>query len=144
MSARLQQGIRWVIIAALAICLFGFGGKVRMPLTDLHTIDCPDTPEYQNLPTSGSSANRVSCYLIEGTVHNPTDRVLYNADIFGRIYDASDNDVWPERTRLGAIEEVPPGDSVFTLRISVPASNPLPLHFEQFKAAGFSGRVNRS
>lgn len=47
------------------------------------------------------------------------------------------------RTRLGAIEEVPPGLGTFELRISVPASQPTPLKLEQFKAAGFTGIVRR-
>lgn len=144
MAARWQQGLKLIVAAALTICLFGFGGRVQMELSDLHIIDCPETPDFQNLPTSGASANRVSCYLIEGTVTNPTDRTIYNADIFGRLYDASDNEVWPERTRLGSVEEVPSGDSSFNIRISVPSTNPLPLQLKQFKAAGFRGKVNRS
>jgi hypothetical protein len=47
------------------------------------------------------------------------------------------------RTRLGAIAEIPPGVSDFSLRISVPANQPLPLKLKQFKAAGFSGQVRR-
>ncbi len=47
------------------------------------------------------------------------------------------------RTRLGSIEEVPPGISDFELRISVSANQPTPLQLEQFKAAGFTGVVRR-
>lgn len=143
MLARWPQFIRALFATAIAICLFGFGGKVPMELSDLHTVPCPDLPEFQNLPTSGASAVPVQCFTIEGTVDNPTDRLIYNADVFGRIYDASGNDVWPERTRLGAIEEVPPGESTFSIRIGVPANNPLPLQLKQFKAKGFRGMVNR-
>ena len=143
MLARCPQFIKLLFATAIAICLFGFGGKVQMELSDLHTVDCPDTPEYQNLPMSGASSAAVQCFLIEGTVDNPTDRLVYNADVFGRIYDDSGNDVWPERTRLGAIEEVPPGKSTFSIQIGVPANNPLPLQLKQFKAKGFRGMVNR-
>ena len=143
MLARWPQLIRVTMLTAIAVCLFGFGGKVQMELSDLHTVACPDLPEFQNLPTSGSSASAVQCFTIEGSVDNPTDRMIYNADVFGRIYDASGNDVWPERTRLGAIEKVPPGKSEFSIRIGVPANNPLPLQLKQFKAKGFRGMVNR-
>ena len=134
----------WVALLCLltALLLMGFGGKVQLDLTDVHTTPCPDEPEYTNLFTSGSSMS-ARCFFIEGTVINPTKTELYNADVFGRIYDANGNDVLPERTRLGAIEAVPTGESPFSIRISVPTTNPLPLSLEQFKASGFRGRVRR-
>ncbi len=134
----------WImaICLGLALVLMGFGGKVQLDLTDVHTTPCPDEPQYNNLFTSGSSME-AQCLFIEGTVSNPTKTPLYNADVFGRVYDANGNDVLPERTRLGAIEEVPTGESSFSIRISVPTTNPLPLALEQFKASGFRGRVRR-
>ena len=47
------------------------------------------------------------------------------------------------RTRMGAIDEVPPGVSDFELRITVSANQPTPLKLKQFKAAGFTGLVRR-
>jgi hypothetical protein len=47
------------------------------------------------------------------------------------------------RNRLGAIEEVPPGESNFSIRISVAANQPEPLKLKQFRASGFSGQVRR-
>lgn len=143
--APLQNHFRGWIMAlclGLALLLMGFGGKVQLDLADVHTTPCPDAPEYSNLFTSGSSME-AQCLFIEGTVNNPTDSLLYNADVFGRVYDANGNDVLPERTRLGAIEQVPSGESPFSIRISVPTTNPLPLSLEQFKASGFRGRVRR-
>jgi hypothetical protein len=141
--ARWGQFWKIVATAVLALVLLGFGGRVPLELKNLQTVTCPDLPEYQNLTTSGASAARVNCYIVQGTVVNPTDRTLFNADIFGRIYDANGNDVLPERTRLGSIEEVPAGESSFDLRISVSQDNPMPLSLQQFKAAGFSGAVRR-
>ncbi|WP_017327605.1 hypothetical protein [Synechococcus sp. PCC 7336] len=143
MIARLSQLLKLTCTALLALLLFGFGGRVQIGLSDLHAVDCPDSPEYRNLPMSGASAAPVHCFLLEGTLHNSTQRTLYNADLFGRIYDASGNDVWPERTRIGAVEEVPPGDSTFSIRTGVPSTNPLPIELKQFKVMGFNGRVNR-
>jgi hypothetical protein len=84
-----------------------------------------------------------NCFIVTGKAENPTGKPVVNADIFGRIYDANNDSVMQNRTRLGAIAEVPPGISDFELRISVPANQPLPLKLEQFKAAGFTGTVRR-
>lgn len=141
-----HQGNRWLAACfclLIALLLMGFGGRVQLDLSALHTIPCPEEPEYSNLFTSGSSTMEANCYFIEGQVSNSSGSPVYNADVFGRIYDANGNDVLPERTRLGAIDEVPEGESLFSIRISVPATNPLPLALEQFKASGFRGRVRR-
>lgn len=100
-------------------------------------------PEYTNLVTSNGNPIPARCLFIEGTVVNRSRNTVLNADVFGRLYDANGNEVLPERTRLGAIEEVPPGESPFSIRISVPVTSPLPLTMEQFKASGFSGTVRR-
>lgn len=84
-----------------------------------------------------------NCFIVTGKAENKSDKPVINADIFGRIYDANNDSVMQNRTRLGSIEEIPPGISDFELRISVPANQPTPLHLEQFKAAGFTGMVRR-
>lgn len=137
----LSRCVLWTCLG-LAILLMGFGG-VRLKLKDLKTVPCPDEPQYSNLLTSGSATTRANCFFIEGTVVNTSGSDVYNADVFGRIYDANGNDVLPERTRLGAIDEVTEGESPFQIRISVPETNPLPLSLEQFKASGFRGKVRR-
>jgi hypothetical protein len=68
---------------------------------------------------------------------------VYDADIYGRIYDADRNPVIENRTRLGSVDEIPPGTSNFEIRISVPTNMPTPLQLEQFKASGFSAKVRR-
>ena len=75
--------------------------------------------------------------------NNSTFKTVYDADIYGRIYDANNNPILQNRTRLGSIPEVPSGESDFELRISVPANQPEPLQLKQFKASGFSGMVRR-
>lgn len=115
-------------------------GKVPLELKNLETVPCP--PEYENLTTSGSGTP-ANCFFIQGQIQNRSGKQILNADVFGRLYDANGNDVMPERTRLGAIDEVPPGESPFAIRISVPQDSPLPLRLEQFKASGFQGVVRR-
>lgn len=137
---------RWGVWALLVLFLMGAGfrGGVPMALNHLETVRCPETAEYSNMVvSSGSSSDPADCYFIQGTITNPTNQVIYNADVFGRLYDANDNDIWPERTRLGAIEEVPPGTSTFAIRVSIPTTSPLPLILKNFKASGFRGAVRR-
>jgi len=81
-----------------------------------------------------------NCFIVTGKAENNSNKPVYDADIFGRIYDANNDSVMQNRTRLGSITEVPPGVSDFELRISVP-NQPTPLKLKQFKAAGFSAQV---
>ena len=133
-----------------ATCLIGIFSLAFTPpawaltqikLSDLSYSECP-AEMAEGTVTSGSSME-ASCYLITGKAENTTNKPVVNADIFGRIYDANGNSVMQNRTRLGSIEEVPPGVSDFELRITVPANQPTPLQLKQFKASGFTGKVRR-
>ncbi len=115
---------------------------VQIRLFDISHAACPaDVAE--GAVTSGGTSMPADCFLITGKAENPTNKIVLNADIFGRIYDANNNSVMQNRTRLGSIEEVPPGISDFELRISVAANQATPLKLEQFKASGFTGKVRR-
>lgn len=110
-------------------------------LFDLGYRDCP--PEFaEGMVASGSSAT-ANCFLITGKAENKSGKPVVNADVFGRVYDANDEPIMQNRTRLGSIERVPPGTSDFELRISVAANQPTPLKFGQFRASGFTGKVRR-
>ncbi|HEY9631116.1 MAG: hypothetical protein HY785_03670 [Oscillatoriophycideae cyanobacterium NC_groundwater_1537_Pr4_S-0.65um_50_18] len=124
----------WVIApAALAL--------TQIRLFDLTYHDCP--PELAEGTTMSGTSMLANCFIVTGKAENKSGKPVLNADIFGRIYDANNNSIMENRTRLGAIEEVPPGISDFDLRISVPINQPTPLKLEQFKAAGFTGKVRR-
>jgi hypothetical protein len=110
-------------------------------LSDLSYRECP-AEMAEGTVTSGSSME-ANCFLITGKAENTSGKLVVNADIFGRIYDADENPVMQNRTRLGSIEEVPPGISDFQLRISVAANQRTPLQLKQFKATGFTGVVRR-
>ena len=137
-----------VLVAIAAVSLFWLTSWILAPtanalvpiqLSDLSYRDCP--PELgTGFVTSGSS-QAANCYLVTGKAENKSNKTVYEANIYGRIYDANNNPVMQNRTRLGSIEEVPPGTSDFELRISVAANQPTPLKLKQFKASGFSGRV---
>ena len=114
----------------------------QIKLSNLSYKDCP--PELaQGAVTSGGSATAANCFIVNGKAENATNKTVYDADIFGRIYDANNNSIMENRTRLGSIDQIPPGSSDFELRISVPANQPTPLKLKQFKAAGFSAQVRR-
>ncbi|MEM7770355.1 MAG: hypothetical protein AAGA75_04670 [Cyanobacteria bacterium P01_E01_bin.6] len=112
-----------------------------LTLSDLDYKECPAEMAAGSV-LSGSS-QQANCYLITGKATNPTNKTVYDADVFGRVYDAENNPVMQNRTRLGSIDNVPPGESEFELRISVSANQPTPLKLKQFKASGFTGRVRR-
>jgi hypothetical protein len=113
----------------------------QIKLSDISYHDCPLELATGIVGSSGS--NSAACFIVTGKAENSTRKTVYDADIFGRIYDANGDSTLQNRTRLGLIAEVPPGVSDFELRITVPSNQPLPLQLKQFKAAGFSGRVRR-
>jgi hypothetical protein len=113
----------------------------QIKLFDISYHECP--PELAKGTVTSSGSRAASCFIVTGKAQNDTNKTVYDADIFGRIYDANGDSVMQNRTRLGSIAEIPSGISDFDLRISVPANQPTPLQLKQFKAAGFSGQVRR-
>lgn len=138
--------VRWGAIALLTLALWlpapAAQALTQIRLFDIGYTECP--PEMaEGTVTPGGNSLAANCFIVSGKAENTSGRPVYNADIFGRVLDANDNPVMQNRTRLGAIEEVPPGISEFDLRISVPENQATPLKLEQFKAAGFAGKVRR-
>lgn len=145
----IRPGLRPIVTVLMSLSLYVLTwlyapmvqAMTQIELKDLTYARCPDELA-EGMVTPGSP-QRANCFLIQGTAVNRSGKPVLNADIFGRIYDANNNPAMQNRTRLGAIDEVPPGESPFELRISVAANQPEPLKLEQFKASGFSGRVRR-
>lgn len=126
--------ITWVFTpSALAL--------TQIKLSDLSYHECP-AELAKGAVTSGTTM-MANCFIVTGKAENNSGKPVYDADIFGRIYDANNDSVMQNRTRLGSIAEIPPGVSDFEMRISVSANQPTPLKLTQFKAAGFSGQVRR-
>lgn len=113
----------------------------QIKLTDVGYKECP--PELAAGAVTSGTTNVANCFIVTGKAENNSGKSVYDADVFGRIYDANNDSVMQNRTRLGSITEIPAGVSEFNMRISVPANQPLPLQLKQFKAAGFSGQVRR-
>jgi hypothetical protein len=128
----------------LCSCLFAPAAfaLTQIKLSEISYHDCP--PELaQGAITSGGTAMAANCFIVTGKAENTSGKMVYNADVYGRIYDANGEPVIQNRTRLGSIGDIPPGGKAFELRISVSANQPTPLKLEQFKASGFSGKVRR-
>lgn len=130
-------------IVGLWLCWFAPEAIALVPveLHDLSYRECP--AELSEGAVVSGSMQAANCFIVTGKAENKSGKPVINADIFGRIYDANHNNVMPNRNRVGSIDEVPPGTSEFQIQISVAANQPLPLQFEQFKAAGFTGKVRR-
>lgn len=127
----------WTVFAAPAAAM------TKIALTKVEANPCP-AEMAEGSVTSDGSGRPADCYLISGIATNPTSKVVYDADVFGRVYDNSHNSVMENRTRLGMIPEVPPGKTPFSIRISVPASLEPPLQLEQFRSSGFGSSVRLS
>ncbi len=113
----------------------------QIKLSDVSYKECP--PELAIGAVTSGTTNVANCFIVTGKAENKSGKPVYDADVFGRIYDANNDSVMQNRTRLGSIAQIPAGVSEFNLRISVPANQPLPLQLKQFKAAGFSGQVRK-
>lgn len=130
------SAIVWVMSTSNAWAL------TQIKLSDLGYRECPAELS-KGAVTAGGVPQSARCFIVYGKATNPTNKTIVNADIFGRIYDANDDPIIENRTRLGAIDEVPPGVSDFEFQVNVPENQPLPLQLLQFKAAGFTGTVRR-
>jgi len=142
MLLRLLKSSLSTLLLLLLSCLIAPAALALTPiqLYDISYKDCP--PELaEGSVTSGGTAFPANCFIVTGKAKNPTAKTVYDADVFGRVYDANGEPALQNRNRLGSIAQIPPGVSEFELRISVAANQPTPLKLEQFKASGFSGRV---
>ena len=135
----LLTGLLWLSTSVFAPAAHAL---TQIRLFDLSSHECPPELAEGTVSSNGTSM-AANCFLVTGKAENSSGKMVINADIFGRIYDANNDSIMQNRTRLGSIDEVPPGISDFELRITVPANQPPPLKLEQFKAAGFTGTVRR-
>lgn len=127
--------VSWTIVpSALAI--------TPIKLSDLSYKDCPAEIS-AGAVTSGGVTQEANCFLIVGKAENASNKDVYDVDVFGRIYDADNNNVLPNRGRVGLIDRVTPGTSNFEMRITVPENLALPLQLKKFKASGFTTKIRQ-
>ena len=126
----------------LSSCILPPSAEALVPIkiTNVSYKECP-AGVGEGSVTSGGSALPATCYLITGKTNNTSGKTVYDADVFGRVLDANNEPALQNRSRLGSLAEVPPGENDFELRISVPSNQPTPLKLKQFKATGFTSKV---
>ena len=131
------------LCAAAIVWLPASAAEALIPveLSDITYAPCPAELSEGMVGTGSSSAAK--CVIVSGKTTNKSGKPVKNADIFGRIFDATHNTVFPNRNRIGSIEYVDPGEGEFSFQITVEANLKEPLQFEGFKASGFKGRVRR-
>ncbi len=142
--------VRSIATFAAAVLLF-IGSWTSAPaalaitpiaLSELSYKDCP-ADVAAGAVTSGGVTQGASCFLIVGKADNKSGKDVYDVDVFGRIYDADNNNVLPNRGRVGLIDRVSPGVSDFEMRITVPENLSLPLQLKKFKASGFTTKIRQ-
>ncbi len=84
-----------------------------------------------------------NCFIVTATAQNTSGKSVFDADVFGRIYDANGDTVFENRGRVGTVTEIPPGESQISVRITVAANQPEPLKLMQFKATGFANQIRQ-
>ncbi len=111
-------------------------------LSDVSYKDCPpDVAE--GAVTSGGVTQEAKCFLVIGKADNKSGKTVYDADVYGRIFDADNNNVLPNRGRVGTLDRIEPGISDFEVRIAVAADIATPLKLKQFKASGFTTKIRQ-
>ncbi len=142
--------IRTLFTAFAAVILFVSSWTISptamavtpITLSDLSYKDC-SAEVAEGAVTSGGVTQGASCFLIVGKAENKSGKNVYDVDVFGRIYDADNNNVLPNRGRVGLIDRVVPGISDFEMRITVPENLSKPLQLKKFKASGFSSKIRQ-
>ncbi|MFM7676459.1 MAG: hypothetical protein ACKO5F_12965 [Synechococcus sp.] len=131
------------LVLALPLLLGGAAPAwaANLRVRDVQLEPCPSADV--GAAASQGRAGSASCYALSGVVENPGRRPVVDTDVYALILDASGEPVLQNRTRVGSIGDVPPGDSPFALRLAVPAGTPGPLRFGTVKARGFSAPVRR-
>jgi hypothetical protein len=113
-----------------------------IPLSNVSYKDC-SAEMAKGTVSSGGVTQDAACFLIIGKAENKSGKTVFDADVYGRIYDADNNNVLPNRGRVGLIEQVPPGINDFEMRITVPSSARQPLQLKKFKASGFTTKIRQ-
>ncbi|MFM2432508.1 MAG: hypothetical protein RLZZ511_3722 [Cyanobacteriota bacterium] len=102
---------------------------------------CP--PELAQGTVTTRNSQPARCFIVTATAQNDSGKTAYDADVFGRIYDANGDTIFENRGRIGTVAEIPAGTSEISVRITVDPSQPEPLELKQFKATGFVGNIRK-
>jgi hypothetical protein len=146
LNSRKIQGFVPVLCAGLLTIGLWLGAIVPpawagtpVKLTDL--VYAPCSAELAAGTVTTRNSQPAKCFIVTATAQNDSGKSVFDADVFGRIYDANGDTVFENRGRLGTVREIPVGTSQIEVRITVDANQPEPLALKQFKATGFAGKI---
>lgn len=134
-----------ILISASASPALAIGPvAVRLDNLRAERVECErGTGTVGGVSFSGSTT-AAACLEVKATATNPSKKVLYSADVFGRIYDSSGEPMLDasENARVAYVDELPPGTSEVTFLLRVPAAQfeKGGTEFRAFKASAFEGR----
>jgi len=130
-----------LLIALLLLAPFGAAPAwaAELQVSQVRLEPCP--PEDAGRQPELRRPSGASCYALRGLVTNPGRQPVVDTDVFALILDSSGEPVLPNRSRVGSIGDVPPGESAFALRLAVPAGTPGPFVVRNARARGFKAPV---
>ena len=115
----------------LALLFFVFPVEaLEFDLSQLKLIKC-DTADPASKQPKGY---RSGCYILDGQIKSTAKSVIKDVDVFAFIYDASGEEVLPNRPRIGSINNVPIGTSRFSVRVPIPSFAIPPFTIKKAKA----------
>jgi hypothetical protein len=88
------HSIHFIVIAGFMGLLSWIGTPTALALTqiqlsDISYHDCP--LELATGVVTSSGSNSATCFIVTGKANNSTNKTVYDADIFGRIYDKNND-----------------------------------------------------
>lgn len=141
--------MRGAVLGAVAAALLFLGppalafGPVSVAMSDVN-VAVAACKRGTVTVTGGENFDAV-CLKVTATATNPSSKPLFNADVFGRVYDATGEPALDalENARISYISEIPPGQSPisFQLIIAKEQADYGPVKVVGLKATGFPGKM---
>ena len=104
--------------------------SLDLELSQLDLVKC-DTADPASKQPKGY---RSGCYILDGEIKSTAKSLIKDVDVFAFIYDASGEEVLPNRPRIGSINNVPVGTSQFSVRVPIPSFAVPPFTIKRAKA----------
>ena len=133
-----------LFVALLLVAQPAWAADLRLTSVTLAPCDAADPgsqPTSNNKRGNITSPEGASCYVLSGNVSNPGRKTVVDTDVYARILDRSGEPVLQNRTRVGSIGDVMPGEHPFALRLAVPTGTPGPFEVKNPRARGFTAPV---
>jgi len=110
----------FLVVTLLISFLFIFPcdlSAAELKLSGLDLINCETADPVSKQP----KGYRSGCYILNGEISSDAKNTIKDVDVFAFIYDASGEEVLPNRPRIGSINNVPAGVSRFSIRVPIPS-----------------------